>query len=124
MDDLVEAREKARAERKKQEDAKFYRVMQEQAVPPPPHILEKWGNLTLGEPTKTKTGTNSDFYLGRKYIVHHKNGEKSKPLYAIEVVRYTEKLDLDSYTIEEIKDNEQQKEENSTSESGGSDEAG
>lgn len=131
IDELVRVREDARAEKKKREDAEFYRRMKEEAVPPPAHIIEKWKNLTLGEPLKPKPKPkevtkkdNSDFYLGRKYIVRHKNGESSKPLYPIEVVRYTETLDLESYTIEEVKDNERQDKEDSDSKSGGSDEEG
>lgn len=129
IDELVRVREDARAEKKKREDAEFYRRMREEAVPPPAHIIEKWKNLTLGEPPKPKPKEvakkdNSDFYLGRKYIVRHKNGESSKPLYPIEVVRYTETLDLESYTIEEVKDNERQDKEDSDSKSGGSNEEG
>ena len=129
IDELIAERDKAKAEKKKREDAEFYRRMKEEAVPPPAHIIEKWKNLTLGEPPKPKPKEvtkkdNGDFYLGRKYIVRHKNGESSKPLYPIEVVRYTEQLDIDSYTIEEIKDNERDKEEKDASEGRGSDEAG
>lgn len=126
IDDLVRAREEASAEKKRREDAEFYRRMKEEAVPPPAHILEKWKNLTLGEPPKpkpkeTEKKDNKDFYLSRKYIVRHTNGESSGPLYPIEVVRYTEKLDIGSYTIEEVKDNEQQY---NNSESGGNNEEG